>query len=39
LHGVEALERQRQLAAEHWPCCGEHRADGHHEACPDRADA
>lgn len=36
LHGPEALRRQQQAARDHLPCCGEHKADGHHEACSKR---
>jgi hypothetical protein len=32
-HGRDALLRQRQQAAERWPCCGEWRHGAHHEAC------
>lgn len=31
--GPETLERQQQAAKDYWPCCGEHRADGHHPEC------
>lgn len=34
--GREAAERQIAAAAEFLPCCGEHRDDGHHEACSKR---
>lgn len=34
--GRDALERQRRLAAELRPCCGERRDGGHHLACSKR---
>lgn len=33
LHGSEALRRQQQAARDYLPCWGEHKDDGHHEAC------
>lgn len=34
--GEEARRRQEQLAKDYFVCCGEHKQDGHHEACPKR---
>lgn len=31
--GAEALARQRQLAKDHFKCCGEHKSGPHHESC------
>ena len=35
-YGREAQERQTELAKDYLPCCGEHKDDGHHEACSER---
>lgn len=32
----EALARQRELAKDHFVCCGEPKETGHHESCSKR---
>lgn len=32
----DALERQKWLSVDRYPCCGERFADGHHLACSKR---
>lgn len=36
--GREARERQERLRKDHFPCCGEHKQDGHHRGCSKRPD-